>query len=242
MSEIFLPLKPRPGEDPQAAGVVQANLEFLMQLFQKGIRDGDTLVWDSVLGRFIAQAAGGVEVLTVLPTTDLKPGKEIVLVDSLSSPTFNWHLRYNADSVSSYKWECIGATPAFAIATGDVGGLTNNTYANTSGGPTITLPTGVGGDFFVAVTGCIVISAAGGDVDRAILSYKVGAGASSDSWGIRVELGITDSEGGTTGQQVYRHTSVAAGAAIVCQDRQEGGTSHRVLGARTLTVTPIRVG
>jgi len=241
MSEIFLPLRPR-HEDPAAAGVVQANLEYLMQLFQKGIEDGDTLVWDAILGRFIAEPAGGVANVTTLPTTDLKPGKEIILTDSLTSPTYHWHLRYNAESSSSYKWECIGSTPAFAAASGDVVGLTNTTYADTSGGPSFTLPTGVGGDFFIAITGCVVISAAGGDMDRASMSYRIGAGASSDVWAIRTELGLTDTQGGVTGYQGYRHTGIASGAAIVCQDKQSGGTGHQILGARTLTVTPIRVG
>ena len=34
--------------------------------------------------------------------------KEAILVDSITDPTYRWHLRYNNASTSSYKWECIG--------------------------------------------------------------------------------------------------------------------------------------
>lgn len=242
MSEIFMPLQPRAHEDPAAAGVVQANLEYVMALFEKGTTDGDTLVWDTITGRYQAKQAGGVESVLGLPLSDIYPGREIILQDSIASPTYNWHLRYNAASISPYKWECIGATPGFATATGDLRGMTNNTYVNTAGGPVFTLPAGVGGDFYIVISGCILIHAAGGDIDRANISYKIGAGAASDVWSVRAEMGLTDTEGGVTGMQGYRHTGIAAGAQIVAQDRQEGGAGHSVLGARTLSVTPIRVG
>ncbi len=246
-SEIFFPLRPRPSEDPLAAGVVQANLEYVMQLFEKGLKDGDVLTWDATVGRWVAKGAGGITVVTALPIVDIFDGREIILVDSISSPTFNWHLRYNAASGSSYKWECIGATPGFAVATGDENDLTNTGYADTANGPTFTLPTGVGGDFFITLTGCVTISSdAGGglDIDRAQYSYRIGSGAASDVWAIRSELGADALavEGGVTGHQSYRHTGIASGAAIICQDKQSGGSHHHILGARTLTVTPIRVG
>jgi hypothetical protein len=74
------------------------------------------------------------------------------------------------------------------------------------------------------------------------MSYRIGAGASADVWSIRTEMGPFDTGGGVTGYQVYRHTGLSAGVQIVCQDKQQGGLSHSVLGGRTLTVTPIRVG
>lgn len=54
MSDISLPYKPRPDEDPRAASVVQANLEYLTSLFQKGTNDGDLMQWDATLGRYVA--------------------------------------------------------------------------------------------------------------------------------------------------------------------------------------------
>ena len=35
-------------------------------------------------------------------------GQEHVLVDSVSAPTYQWRLRYNASSSSAYKWEFVG--------------------------------------------------------------------------------------------------------------------------------------
>lgn len=54
MSDIQLPYRPRADEDPAAAGVVQANLDYLVSLFTKGENDGDIPMWDSVLGKFVA--------------------------------------------------------------------------------------------------------------------------------------------------------------------------------------------
>lgn len=54
MSDISLPYRPRPAEDPQAAGVVQSNLEYFAGLFQKGVADGDVMKWDAIHGKWIA--------------------------------------------------------------------------------------------------------------------------------------------------------------------------------------------
>ena len=35
-------------------------------------------------------------------------GMELLLVDGSTGPNYEWHFRYNAASVSAYKWECIG--------------------------------------------------------------------------------------------------------------------------------------
>lgn len=43
-------------------------------------------------------------------------GQEHILVDSTTVPTYQWRLRYNANSTSAYKWEYVGGTPWFATA------------------------------------------------------------------------------------------------------------------------------
>jgi hypothetical protein len=38
-------------------------------------------------------------------------GEQILYVDGLANPTYEWHLRYNAAATSGYPWECIGGAP-----------------------------------------------------------------------------------------------------------------------------------
>lgn len=54
MADINFPYAPRSEEDPRAASVVQANLDYLASLFQKGEVDGDTMIWDVVVGSWVA--------------------------------------------------------------------------------------------------------------------------------------------------------------------------------------------
>lgn len=219
-----------------------------MQLFEKGTADGDLLVWDSILGRYKARPRGAVEVVTSLPTGPF-PGQEIILVDSISSPTFHWHLRYNDLSVSSYKWEFIGGSPLFAQVTGGQGG-TNSTYANVTGGPSVSLPSGVGGDFYVTLAGSIAVRVDVDNTGNALLSYTVGAIAASDSWAAFANLRIPPGAGGTSYYQVgvsgiseYRHAAVAAAAAFTVQARRDtGATDWIIVNNRSISIIPQRVG
>jgi hypothetical protein len=47
---------------------------------------------------------------TALPATPAD-GREHILVDSTTNPTWQWRFRYNAGSSSSYKWEYLGGSP-----------------------------------------------------------------------------------------------------------------------------------
>lgn len=56
MSEIILPFSPRRDNPEEGYLIVQQNVEALSSLIQRGANDGDTLIWDSASGRFLAQA------------------------------------------------------------------------------------------------------------------------------------------------------------------------------------------
>ena len=53
---------------------------------------------------------------TTLPASPVD-GQEAVLVDSTTNPSYQWRLRYNAGSTSTYKWGFIGGAPFIAITT-----------------------------------------------------------------------------------------------------------------------------
>jgi hypothetical protein len=237
MSEIFLPLQPRPLEDPAAAGVVQANLEYLMQLFEKGIHDGDTLIWDSTLGRFTAKPGGGVTQVTGLPATPF-PGQEILLTDSVINPTYFWQLRYNDQSQSAYKWEYIGGSPAYE-QTPDFQWVQSETFVDGDNlGPRITLPASVGGSFYVEV-GCVV----GGSSNAAtgLMSYQVGTTPAEDDDACR---GGTFAVSKLSIMNRRRKSNLLPGVQIAAKYRcvpAEVGQSSS-FETRWLAVTPFRVG
>lgn len=237
MTEIFFPLKPRAQEDPAAAGVVQANLEYVMQLFQKGIEDGDILVWDKILGRYLAKSAGGIETLTALPLTDLYPGREAIITDNPTSPSYLWHLRYNPDSPSSYKWECMGGTPGLSVTSAiAMQATTQTTYTNLATvGPDFQLPAGIGGDFLVEV-GCSIHHDIAGNT--AFMSYAVGATEAIDSDACR---GSTSDP--VSGMKKRKKVNVPSGALIRCRYRSSTSSNEaRFQPDRWLSVFPYRVG
>lgn len=114
MTDILFPYKPR-REDPLGFLPVQANVEELAGLFTLGVNQGDIPIWDTTLGRFIAMAPSGYG--TSLPASP-HDGKEFTVVDSTTSPTYQWTFRYNANSSHSHKWEFIGGTPKYDGAAG----------------------------------------------------------------------------------------------------------------------------
>ena len=55
---------------------------------------------------------GSIPLVTALPASPTD-GQEVILVNSLTDPTFNWRMRYNAGSTQAQgrKWGYIGGTP-----------------------------------------------------------------------------------------------------------------------------------
>lgn len=62
-----------------------------------------------------------------------------------------WHLRYNAGSASSYKWEWIGGSDLFANETATHNPLTSTTPIDKNGGPLLAIP--LDGDYEIIHTG-----------------------------------------------------------------------------------------
>jgi len=77
---------------------------------------------------------------TTLPSSPVD-GQEAILVDSLTSPTYQWRFRYNAGSTSPYKWEFIGGAPAYhEVATGEAITAAGGWVNLATNGPLITVP------------------------------------------------------------------------------------------------------
>lgn len=239
MTEIPFPLKPRPRRDPYASGIVQINLEELSRLFEKGIDDGDILIWNVELGRYLARAGGGVDIMTSPPIDDLFDGREILIVDNLSAPTYHWHFRFNSFSLLSEKWEFIGGSPAHEQNPTD-SDTTSTVYTNLPNiGPTLVLPAGVGGVFMIesGFTGrhdqpqnncymnfSINGGAVGGDDDAAI-AHGNGVGGLGETSVIARR----------------RRTGIPAGATIQSKYRSSTAINQARFRNRFLSITPVRI-
>lgn len=104
-----LPASPYPGQ------------VFVLSAATGGFSAWEVVRWNGSSWGRIAPKASLVTSATLdgITPTD---GYEVVLVDSITNPTYRWHLVYNSLNNSSYKWECIGASggSVFGLGSGGV--------------------------------------------------------------------------------------------------------------------------
>lgn len=109
---------------------------------------------------------------TTLPGTPSN-GQETILVDSTTSPTYTWRLRYNATLA---KWEYLGGRAAFSEVTTASSTNSGSYAALGTPGPSITLP--AAGDYRVR-TGFSLSAVPGSNTD-AFMSYDIGVTGAVD--------------------------------------------------------------
>jgi hypothetical protein len=183
--------------------------------------------------------------LTVLPGSPFD-GQQIYLQADPANGII-WHLRYNAGSASAYKWEFVGGPPLAGLGTTS-DPLPNSTIYNdfATVGPSVTLPAGIGGDFFVDIEGAIANNT-NPPVFNAFLSFTIGATAPSDTNSIQITYNNAAGSGRETHYVLRRSskiTSVAAGSQLKLQGRVDAGGAGPVtyFANRGITLRPIRVG
>lgn len=172
-----------------------------------------------------------VPLVTSLPASPFD-GQEVILVDSLTAPTYRWRFRYNAGSTSSYKWEFVGGTAAYAFVETDYN-TSSSTYID-PGGPSILIPRA--GEYDVECQAKIMAQT--NALTHGACSYSIGALAASDDWAAQ-----------WVGQHALDRASVVrtyrpgiASAGLTIASRVKSGTSNGItVGGRVLIVTPVRV-
>lgn len=110
---------------------IQAAVNALIALFSNGSVDGDPMVWDGTLSKWVAAstlAAGRPRAPRVV-TSAMSGGppsspvdQDIWIATGVDANGTRWQFQYNAGSASASKWEFIGgatiivdATPALAL-------------------------------------------------------------------------------------------------------------------------------
>lgn len=82
----------------------------------------------------------GFALVTQLPANP-NSGDIVMLVDSTTAPTYRWAFEYNAQSASTFQWEFLGGTPAYAFSYTSSASFSFTTYGEATNNPAaITLP------------------------------------------------------------------------------------------------------
>jgi len=123
---------------PTAASVPQGTTYFATDTLGTWLSDGTNWLLVQQRTPIITPAT-----MNAAPFTTPYDGQEIVLTDSLTAPTFNWHFRYNASDSTAYKWEFIGG-PAYTIEVNPQVIVSSAwpTLGAGSGGPSFDVPRG----------------------------------------------------------------------------------------------------
>jgi hypothetical protein len=168
---------------------------------------------------------------TTLPASPVD-GQEAILVDSITNPTYQWRFRYNAGSVSAYKWEFIGGSNQIVGPLGDITTASSTFVAMTSG-PSITVVRA--GEYSA-------------DITISFISNAVNSGyAIANIFKDATDTGIsptyvfnTSGSGARTDISSFGLISVTAGQVLAVRVSCANSLSNRFINAK-LRLTPIRV-
>jgi hypothetical protein len=153
-------------------------------------------------------------------------GQEHILVDSTTSPTYQWRFRYNAGSASAFKWEYIGGRPAYQNV---------DTAQTTSSGGFTDLAT-VGPSFVVPRAGEYLIRYSAMIFNSAVNINFVGM---MKNGGEQDRISFTSVAANAYGSMMsQKYDTFAAGDAIKLMYAAGGGVSS--FERRRLTVEPLR--
>jgi len=175
-----------------------------------------------------------VALVTALPSSPFD-GQEVVLVDSLSAPTYQWRFRYVAAKATN-KWVFIGGAPAYAEVATTSPTFTSTSYIDTTpSGPSLAVP--VAG-LYVVEAGFRVMANSGGNAAAILMSYAIGATAAvdADATGFGVLAGAANQPGGLSRKRSKALTAVTLAAKFRVTD------NTWTLGDRYLALTPQAVG
>lgn len=187
------------------------------------------LVTKSIMDTHVRDNLNAVHMtqVTALPGSPFD-GQLIKFTDSLTVPTYNWQLVYNATSSSSSKWEFIGGSN-FRSDEADIAFANQTSYVMTASPAAILAP--LAGDYDVIITGTRQ-SATG---NLTYWTYNVNGAGAADT--------IASIHDGSVGSLYFtlRQTLAASDSVRIAYRANGTGTNHFLDNAR-LELRPFRVG
>jgi hypothetical protein len=171
-----------------------------------------------------------IPVVTTLPASPFD-GQEVILTDSLTVPTYQWRLRYDAAITDAYKWRFIGGPPTTGYEATDVP-TSSTTYVAL--GPLVVAPRA---GIYDCSYSCVVATGSAQDFFWRLANY-----AATQFGGI--EHHQTTQSGNQFWVVYFRDritlSSVAGNAGLICSQTRNSGASgtHR---NRRLEFIPVRL-
>lgn len=177
---------------------------------------------------------------TSLPVSPVD-GQEAVLVDSVTNPSYQWRFRYNAGSISPYKWECIGgALVEVTVNPGD--NITWASWSAAPNSPTYIVPRS--GDYIVGLSAMGYFSGSYSYFGYAGVR-KGGTDPNGEDW-LYFWNGIVPGGGNPGGFSIYtpasrvrRMNAIVGGSTLVVVSYVNA--ANFTLAYKTLSVQPVRV-
>jgi hypothetical protein len=179
----------------------------------------------------------GAPLVTTLPASPFD-GQEVVLVDSLTLPTYQWRMRYTASITDANKWVCVGGPDAYAeVLTTEA--IASAAYVDAATvGPSVTVPRA--GLYVISFGITTVVTDVNVQTQRYV-SPKIGAAATADADAVYQSVA-----GGAVNEFLISSISrsiqktLNAGDLIKLQYRGASASSGNISG-RWLRITPKRV-
>jgi hypothetical protein len=205
----------------------------LASIAQGGATTDQVLAWN---GSAWAAADGTSPALTTsLPGTPAD-GEEIHYTDSLTAPTYIWHLRY-ISAASTYKWYCVGAGREAVTEVATAEATTSSSYAALStAGPTFTTP--LAGDWIVTVE--FRFRGAAG-ASRIYMSFDIGGTGAVDANAAQSSSSLSSTKDERAPAFKSLITGVSASTALTSKYKSVDSTSM-TWSERRISVRPFRVG
>lgn len=198
-------------------------------LGQDGATSGQVLAWN---GSAWAPAAGsGASLVTALPGSPTD-GQEVIYTDSLTAPTYQWHLKY-VSAKASNKWIFVGGAPIVSeVATSEA--TNSSTYvALTTAGPSIAVP--VAGDYIVSHGFMTGTSNRGHQ-----MSYDIGGTGAVDA--DRVNGGANNVGDEQTFMRAKKKTGLTAVTLTAKYKCDSGPTDTATFQHRWMQLVPVAIG
>lgn len=183
-------------------------------------------------GRVKQNTKPTISLVTSLPSSPVD-GDEIILTDSLTAGTYQWHLRY-VSARATNKWLFVGGTRLEAeVATSEA--TAASAYAAlATAGPSITLP--VAGDYFIEHG--FQCDGFPTNNQTIYMSYDIGATGATDADSVQATQD-TSTGGLSPGHRLKKKTGLTA-VTLTAKYRTNGVSSK--FAQRYIAATPIAIG
>lgn len=235
--------------DPSNAEIVRVTAittdTFTITRAQESSSARTVIVGDQIYAGITKKTLTDIEttVVTSLPGSPLN-GDSVILTDSVTAPTYNWHLRYDSSITSNsglYKWRYLGG--AAIEADGGVGSITGGsvTYAlfSTGGGTgsvSVVLPTA--GIFDIFFGGAVFDSV--GASQPLTVTVKLGTSAAADAESTRTWIAATANNVYNISRKMRR--TLASAMTLQLYGKSGAASGDYTIENAFLYVTPVLLG